>query len=97
MTSANIHPNPHGWSAELRHQEGQAQRAASLLEQARLAVETEQPRELPGDKAQRIRGAAIVAQSAIAELLVTAGWLEAAQAAQEHGLIPEGTPEHSGE
>lgn len=89
MTNAKIHPNPDGWSAELRHQEGQAQRAARLLEHARLAIETEQPRELPGDKAQRIRGAAIVAQSAIAELLVTVGWLEAAQAAQEQGLVPE--------
>ena len=75
--------------AERRSQERQAARAAGLLEHARLVVEQEQPDEPPGDRARRLRGAAIVAQNAVAELWVTVGWLEASQAAAQHGLAGE--------
>jgi hypothetical protein len=91
MTNANIHPNSVHWRAELRQREHDAQRAATLIEHAHSTIVTEEPHELPGDKAQRLRGAAIVVQNAIAELLIIAGWLEAAQAAQHDGLLPEVT------
>lgn len=84
------------FGVERRNQERQAARAAGLLDHARAVVEHERPGEDPAERARRLRGAALVAQNAVAELWVTVGWLEAAQAASLHGLIeetPDETPE----
>lgn len=72
---------------ELGARERQAERAAKLLEKAAQAVT-----ELPRDEgwlghAERLRGAASYAQTAVTELLVTCGYLEAADAAARGGLL----------
>jgi hypothetical protein len=44
------------------------------------------PDEPKTDRARRLRGAAVLAIQAIGELWTTVGWLEAANAADTHGL-----------
>ncbi len=76
--------------AEVRNQVAQAERAHSLLEQVCTTLESE-PAEEPYDaKAQRLRGAAVLAERAASELWVTVGWLEAAESATRLGLLPDG-------
>jgi hypothetical protein len=89
MTNETITPNPERWLADLRCQQKQAARAAVLLEHAVETLNSDQPNEGPSVKAQRLRGAAVVAQAAALELMVTCGWLESAQAGEMHGLVPE--------
>jgi hypothetical protein len=87
MTKSNVPQNPEGFRVELKHQAGQAAKAADLLQQARLIVESDKPDEGLGERAQRLRGAAVVAQQATAELWTTCGWFEAAEAADRHDLL----------
>jgi hypothetical protein len=75
---------------ELRHQVAEADRATRLLEHAVTVLTHAEPDELAADRAQRLRGAAVVAAQAAAELFVTCGWLEAAHAAEQHGLLDRG-------
>jgi hypothetical protein len=89
MTSEKITPNVDGWLADLRCQQKQGARAAVLLEHAVETLHAEQPNEERTVKAQRLRGAAVVAQTAALELMATCGWLESAHAAEQHALIPE--------
>jgi hypothetical protein len=77
---------------ELPGRERQAERAAELLSRAAAAVTALAPGETWADHAQRLRGAASHAQTAAAELLSTAGFLEAADAAERAGLLDEGEP-----
>lgn len=93
MTTEKITPNVQGWLADLRCQQKQASRAAVLLEHAVETLHAEQPHEGPSVKAQRLRGVAVVAQTAALELMATCGWLESAQAAEMHALIPEADDE----
>jgi hypothetical protein len=69
---------PEGWSARLRQQARNLARAAEMLEQALAMVE--EPRTEPLARAQCLRGAGLIALIAASELLVVAGWYEAAQA-----------------
>jgi hypothetical protein len=71
---------------ELDHQDRESERAHRLLEHTCSTLEHAAPDEDLGQKAQSLRGAAIVAQSAIAELWTAVGWYEAATVAQHHGL-----------
>jgi hypothetical protein len=87
-------PDAAGWLADLKCQEQQAARAAFLLEHAVETLREEQPDEDRGVKAQRLRGAAVVAQTAALELMATCGWLECAQAVEMRGLLPEVEVEH---
>ena len=64
MTSEKITPNVDGWLADLRCQQKQAGRAAVLLEHAVETLHAEQPNEERTVKAQRLRGVAVVAQTA---------------------------------
>jgi hypothetical protein len=89
MTNRATTPDPEGWLAELKCQQKEAARAAFLLEHAVETLRAEQPGEERSVKAQRLRGAAVVAQTAALELMVTCGWLESAQSAEAHGLVPE--------
>jgi hypothetical protein len=89
MTSEKITPNVDGWLADLRCQQKQGARAAVLLEHAVETLHAEQPNEERTVKAQRLRGVAVVAQTAALELMATCGWLESAHAAEQHALIPE--------
>jgi hypothetical protein len=89
MTKSTPNPNTDGWLVELRCQESQAARAAILLEQVVETLHGAPVNEGRGAKAQRLRGAAMVAQTAALELMATCGWLDGAQAAEMHGLVPE--------
>jgi hypothetical protein len=89
MTDETINPNTDGWLADLRCQQKQAARAATLLEHAVETLHAEQPNEERAVKAQRLRGAAVVAQTAALELMAVCGWLESAHAAELHALVPE--------
>ena len=89
MTTEKITPNVEGWLADLRCQQKQATRATVLLEHAVETLHAEQPNEERTVKAQRLRGAAVVAQTAALELMATCGWLESAHAAELHGFVPE--------
>ncbi len=89
MTKSTLHSNADGWLAELRCHENQAARAAVLLEQVVETLHGAPVNEGRGAKAQRLRGAAMVAQTAALELIATSGWLDGAQAAELHGLLPE--------
>jgi hypothetical protein len=78
---------------ELPGRERQTERAAELLTRAASAVTALTPAaETWGEQAERLRGAATFAQTAAAELLSTAGYLEAADAAERAGLL-EAEPE----
>lgn len=72
---------------DLEHQQRETERAHQLLEHACSTLEHAEPNEDPGRIAQRLRGAAVVAQSAIAELWTAVGWYEAAEVAKQHGLV----------
>lgn len=72
---------------ELEHQGREAERARQLLEHACSTLEHADPDEDAGRRAQRLRGAAVVAQSAIAELWTAIGWYEAASIAEQYGLV----------
>ena len=82
MTDENLVEFP-----ELSHQLREAHRAHALLEQACAMLEQAKANEPPGEHAQRLRGAAVVAGQAIAEIWVSVGWLEGAQAAEFYGLL----------
>ncbi len=58
-----------------------------MLEQVCSMLDQTMPNEPPGEHAQRLRGAAVVAAQAVAEIWVSVGWLEAVQAAEFHGLL----------
>ena len=88
MTTEKITPNVEGWLADLRCQQKQAARAAVLLEHAVETLHAEQPNEERAVKAQRLRGVAVVAQTAVLELMTTCGWLESVHASELHGLAP---------
>jgi hypothetical protein len=81
-----------GHFPELAAREQEAERAAELLTRAAAAVTALAPGEGWRDQAERLRGAATFAQTAAAELLSTAGYLEAADAAERAGLL-EAQPE----
>jgi hypothetical protein len=74
---------------ELEHQAREAERARQLLEHACSALDHADPDEDAGTKAQRLRGAAVVAQSALAELWTAVGWYEAARMAEQYGLLDD--------
>jgi hypothetical protein len=74
---------------ELSHQDRETDRAHRLLEHACATLEHAEPDEDAGQKAQRLRGAAVVAQSAIAELWTAVGWYEAAKTAEQYGLLDD--------
>lgn len=76
-----------GFCAELRHQEGQAARASVLLRHATETLEAAPAAERPEDKAQRLRGVAVLLHTAALEVAVTCGWLEATEAAARHDLV----------
>jgi hypothetical protein len=78
-----------GFRADIKAQRKQASRAVLLLEQAVTSLQVDEPDEASADKAQRMRGAAVLATSAALELAVTCGWLEAAHAAELCGLLDE--------
>lgn len=65
--------------SDLKHQNAQALRAGMLLRHAAETVESQRPDESDADRAQRYRGAAVLAHSAALELAVTCGWFEAAR------------------
>lgn len=67
------------FKSDLGHQNAQAVRAGMLLRHAADAVESERADESDADRAQRYRGAAVLAHSAALELAVTCGWFEAAR------------------
>jgi hypothetical protein len=78
---------------ELPGRERQAERAAELLSRAAAAVTALTPAaETWAEQAVRLRGAATFAQTAAAELLSTAGYLDAADAAERAGLLPTEEP-----
>jgi hypothetical protein len=89
MADQTTTPNIEGWLADLRCQQKQAGRAAVLLEHAVETLHAEQPNEDRSVKAQRLRGAAVVAQTAALELMATCGWLESVHAAEMQGLIAD--------
>ena len=74
---------------ELDHQERESERAHRLLEHVCFTLEHSEADEDAGRKAQRLRGAAVVAQSAIAELWTAVGWYEAASVAGQYGLLED--------
>lgn len=74
---------------ELDLQDRESERAHRLLEHACSTLEHADPDEDVGSRAQRLRGAAVVAQSAIAELWTAVGWYEAARVAQQYGLVED--------
>ena len=82
-------PAAEGFRADLRHQNGQASRATLLLEQAVACMRAEELDERPCDRAQRLRGVAVLVQTASIEIAITCGWLEAANAAMVNGIWPE--------
>jgi hypothetical protein len=82
MTSENLVEFP-----ELSHQIAESQKARKLLEQVVAMLEHAPSEEPSGEHAQRLRGAAVLGQQAIAELWVSVGWLEAVQSAEFHGLL----------
>lgn len=82
MATGNLQRFP-----DLAHQVAQADRATFLLEHAVESLTAAKADELPTEKAQRLRGAAVVASQAVQEILVTCGWLEAAHAAEQNGLL----------
>jgi hypothetical protein len=88
MTKTNI---PQGaresFTEDRRHQDDQASRAGTLLRHAAEAVDSGRPSETTADRAQRLRGAAVLAQTAALELAVTCGWSEAAASAEQAGLL----------
>jgi hypothetical protein len=75
-----------GFRADLKAQRKQAGRAALLLEQATACLQVDEPSEDYADRAQRLRGAAVIVTSAAIEIAITCGWLEAAHAAEINGL-----------
>jgi len=74
---------------DLAHIDRETDRAALLLEQAAESVTDRKTLENEGyaDRAQRLKGAAVIASAAVAELFKASGWYEAAEAANEHGLL----------
>jgi hypothetical protein len=77
---------------ELAGREQQAERAAQLLVKAAAAVTALAPDEGWLGQAERLRGAASYARTAADELLVTVGYLEAADAAARAGLLDSEAP-----
>ena len=76
-----------GFRDDLRAQHKQASRAALLLEQASATLHAVDDDETEAERAQRYRGAAVLATSAALEIAVTCGWSEAAVAADIGGLL----------
>jgi hypothetical protein len=81
-----------GFAADQQHQEEQGRRAGILLRHAADAAEAQRANEAPAERAQRLRGAAVLAQTAALELAVTCGWSEAAASAKASGLFDEVKP-----
>jgi DNA polymerase III delta prime subunit len=76
---------PDPLQAELKAQHTQAERAITLLETAAAALRTDDLTEAYDVRAQRMRGAAVLAHSAALELAITCGWFEAAHALEISG------------
>lgn len=72
---------------ELAAAHEQAQKAATLLETAAHNLTHYEPDEPLADRAQRLRGAAVIASTAAQEVMGAVGWHEAAAAAASHGLL----------
>lgn len=72
---------------ELGQQFREVGRALALLEQVCAMLEQGTPGEELCQLAQRLRGAAVLAGQAASEIWVSVGWIEAAQAAESHGLL----------
>jgi hypothetical protein len=72
---------------ELAGADRQAERAATLLERAAQAITGLAPNETWSERATRLRGAAAMAQTAVLQIAVTAGWNEAGDAASRAGLL----------
>jgi len=88
MTNTILPPGAReGFTADGRQQDEQTRRAGVLLRHAAETVEGERANEAPADRALRLRGAAVLAQSAALELAVSCGWNEAVASAEESGLL----------
>jgi hypothetical protein len=80
---------------ELAAKDREADRAALLLETAAENVTDARVDQTYAERAQRLRGAAVIATSAALELMNAAGWYEAAATASAHGLLDSEEPSSS--
>jgi hypothetical protein len=78
-----------GFRGDVKAQHKQADRAALLLQQAAATLHAVDDDETEAERAQRYRGAAVLASSAALEIAVSCGWSEAAVAVELHGLDGE--------